>query len=62
MIKVGDEVIFSSDVDPDEAYLNGSIVKVLVIDTKCDDTIFLIVFNDGLTIDVKLHELKEIGE
>lgn len=55
MIKVGDEVIFSSDVDPDEAYLNGSVVKVLAI-----DTVVLIEFNDGLTIDVELHELKEI--
>ena len=66
MIKVGDKVIFNSDVWPDFAHLNGSIVKVLGKDDyteeelEFEDETVWIEFDDGTTMDVDIHELKEI--
>lgn len=64
MIKIGDMVIFDSTVDPDDAHLNGSIVKVLAMGeyTQDDfrDKMSLIEFDDGYTMDVETHELREI--
>jgi len=66
MIKVGDKVIFDSDVDPDDAHLNGSIVTVLAKDNytneelEFEEEMVFIKFDDGTTMDVDIHELKEI--
>ncbi len=64
MIKIGDKVIFESEVDPDDAHLNGSVVKVLAMgkytQDDFEDKMALIEFNNGDTIDVEVHELKEI--
>jgi len=64
MIKIGDKVIFNSTVDPDDAHLNGSVVKVLAMGeyTKDDfmDKMALIEFDNGDTMDVETHELEEI--
>ena len=64
MIKIGDKVIFESEVDPDDAHLNGSVVKVLAMgkytQDDFEDKMALIEFDNGDTIDVEVHELKEI--
>ncbi len=66
MIKIGDRVIFNSKVDPDDAYLNGSVVKVLAKDDymeeelEFEEEMVLIEFEDGTTMDVEIHELSEI--
>ncbi len=64
MIKIGDKVIFESEVDPDDAHLNGSVVKVLAmgkyIQDDFEDKMALIEFDNGNTMDVEVHELKEI--
>ena len=68
MIKVGDRVIFDSEVDPDDAHLNGSVVKVLAKDDyteeelEFEEEMVLIEFDDGTTMDVDIHELKEMEE
>ncbi len=68
MIKVGDTVIFDSEVFPEDACLNGSIVKVLSKDDyteeelKFEDEMLLIEFDDGTTMDVEIHELREISK
>jgi len=67
MIKIGDKVIFDSEINPDYVHLNGSVVKVLAIgdyerkEIGFEDQIALIEFDDGMTLDVEIHEeLKEI--
>ncbi len=64
MIKIGDKVIFESEVDPDDAHLNGSVVKVLAmgkyIQDDFEDKMALIEFDNGDTMDVEVHELREI--
>jgi len=65
MIKVGDKVIFDSEVDPDDVHLNGSVVKVLTMDiieegAMFNDAMVLIEFDNGDIMDVDIHELKEI--
>jgi len=68
MIKIGDKVIFDSEIDPDYVHLNGSVVKVLAIgdyerkEIGFEDQIALIEFDDGMTLDVEIYkELKEIN-
>ena len=65
MIKIGDKVIFDSEVDPDDAHLNGSTVKVLTMEcieegALFNDMMVLIEFNNGDIMDVDIHELREI--
>ena len=64
MIKIGDRVIFNSTVDPDDAHLSGSVVKILAMGERSREDIkdkySLIEFDGGYTMDVETHELRKI--
>ena len=66
MFNVGDKAVFDSGLNPEEAHLNGSVVKILKVEDFAqegeeEDLLILIEFEDGETMDVDGHELRAIS-